>query len=144
MINGTLYFKETHVKEMLTMGRSTLPVRTETLMMKDSLEMTDTDRDRVVSHCRDAREQHIVITHGTDTMTETAKALAGARIGKTIVVTGAMIPYKFGSSDGFFNLGSALAFAQSLPHGVYIAMNGMAFDWQRVSKNRETGLFEET
>ena len=142
MINGTLYFKETHVKEMLQMGRSTLPVRIETLMMKDSLEMTDTDRDRVVSHCRDAREQHIVITHGTDTMTNTARALAGAGIGKTIVLTGAMIPYKFGSSDGFFNLGSALAFAQTLPHGVYIAMNGRAFDWQRVRKNRETGLFE--
>ena len=142
MINGTLYFKETHVKEMLQMGRSTLPVRIETLMMKDSLEMTDTDRDRVVSHCRDAREQHIVITHGTDTMTETAGALAAGRIEKTLVLTGAMIPYKFGSSDGFFNLGSALAFAQTLPHGVYIAMNGGAFDWQRVRKNRETGLFE--
>lgn len=142
MINGTLYFKETHVGEMLKTGRCTLPVRIETLMMKDSLEMDDIDRDIILSSCKSAGETQILITHGTDTMTVTAKHLAEARLSKTIVLTGAMIPYKFGSSDGFFNIGSALAFAQALPHGVYIVMNGQAFDWQKVRKNRETGLFE--
>jgi L-asparaginase len=142
MLQGTLYFKETHVREMLEMGRCTAPCRVDRLMMKDSLELTDDDRRLMVDTCKQARESHIVITHGTDTMTETAKTLADARVEKTIILTGAMIPYKFGSSDGFFNLGSAIAFAQSLPTGVYIAMNGQAFDWHKVRKNKETGVFE--
>jgi L-asparaginase len=116
-------------------------------MMIDSLEMTDADRARIVDECRQAHEQRIVITHGTDTMVETAQTLAGAfgsTGAKTIVLTGAMIPYAFGSSDGLFNLGSALSFVQVLPSGVYIAMNGRYFRWDRVRKNHETGMFDET
>jgi len=115
------------------------------LMMIDSLEMTDSDRALIVAHCRDAAESRVLITHGTDTMVETAAALAAAlpqAPGKTIVLTGAMIPYAFGSSDGLFNLGSALSFVQVLPPGVYIAMNGRCFQWDRVRKNKETGVFE--
>jgi L-asparaginase len=113
--------------------------------MIDSLEMTDADRALVVDQCRQAAESRILITHGTDTMVETAAALAAApppSTGKTIVLTGAMIPYAFGSSDGLFNLGSALSFVQVLPPGVYVAMNGRCFEWNRVRKNRETGVFE--
>ena len=112
-------------------------------MMIDSLEMTDDDRAMIVQNCRMAEEDRIVVTHGTDTMPETAKALGAARIeGKTIVLTGAMIPYAFGSSDGLFNLGSALSFVQTLPPGVYVAMNGMVFSWDNVKKVRQLGIFE--
>ena len=112
-------------------------------MMIDSLEMTDADRARIVEHCRQAAEPRIVITHGTDTMVETARALPRPQdTAKTIVLTGAMIPYAFGSSDGLFNLGSALSFVQALPPGVYLAMNGRCFEWDKVRKNRETGVFE--
>jgi L-asparaginase len=141
-IHGRLFFKDTHVGEMLKLGRSRVEVSVRTLMMIDSLEMTDADRQIIVSHCRQAQETRIVVTHGTDTMVETARALAEAATGKTIVLTGAMIPYAFGSSDGLFNLGSALSFVQVLPPGVYIAMNGTAFEWNRVRKNRQTGYFE--
>ena len=141
-IQGRLFFKDTHVAEMLTLGRSRVDVSVRTLMMIDSLEMTDADRQVIVAHCRQADEPRIVVTHGTDTMVDTARALAEAAIDKTIVLTGAMIPYAFGSSDGLFNLGSALSFAQVLAPGVYIAMNGTAFEWNRVRKNRETGYFE--
>ena len=141
-LSGTLFFKDTHVQEMLERGRSRLDLTVETVMMIDSLEMSDADRARVVSACRDARETRLVVTHGTDTMVETARALASGAPGKTIVLTGAMIPYAFGSSDGLFNLGSALSFAQVLPPGVYVAMNGQYFDWDKVRKNRETGAFE--
>jgi len=142
---GTLFFKDTHLPEMLRLGRSRLDVAVRTLMMIDSLEMTDADRGLIVDHCRAAPDSCIVITHGTDTMVETAAAIAGAdpAVGaKTIVLTGAMIPYAFGSSDGLFNLGSALSFVQLLPAGVYVAMNGRCFEWNRVRKNRETGVFE--
>ena len=139
---GTLFFKDTHLTEMLRLGRSRLDVTVRTLMMIDSLEMTDADRALIVEHCRRSEEQQIVITHGTDTMVETAAALAAGVTGKTIVLTGAMVPYAFGSSDGLFNLGSALSFAQTLPAGVYLAMNGRCFEWNRVRKNRETGVFE--
>ena len=111
-------------------------------MMVDSLDMTDADRESIVRNCAQCAESRIVITHGTDTMVETAAALARDVTGKTIVLTGAMIPYAFGSSDGLFNLGSALSFAQVLPPGVYIAMNGQHFRWDKVRKNRETGVFE--
>jgi L-asparaginase len=142
-INGRLFFKHTHIDEMLRLGRSLLDIEVQTLMMIDSLDMTPSDRAVIVDHCRRAAEPGILITHGTDTMVETGRALADARIDKTIVLTGAMIPYAFGSSDGLFNLGSALSFAQVLPSGVYIAMNGRWFPWNNVRKNRETGTFEE-
>jgi L-asparaginase len=141
-LTGKLYFRSTHVDEMLRRGRCMLDVEVETLMMVDSLEMTDADRELIVRNCAQCDETCIVITHGTDTMVETAAALAQGVPGKTIVLTGAMIPYAFGSSDGLFNLGSALSFAQVLPSGVYIAMNGQHFSWDKVRKNRESGVFE--
>tara|TARA_A100001037_G_scaffold287343_1_gene296650 strand:- start:995 stop:1483 length:489 start_codon:yes stop_codon:yes gene_type:complete len=141
-ITGELYFKDTHMREILDLGRSKLQVKIRTLMLIDSLEMTDADRRLILENCRAVDEGQIVITHGTDTMTTTAQVLAKADLGKTIVLTGAMIPYKFGSSDGLFNFGGALAFAQALIPGVYIAMNGRVFDWDKVIKNKETGVFE--
>ncbi len=141
-INGRLFFKDSHVREMLGLGRCQLPLSIRTLMMVDSLDMTGADRDLIVHACRTCPEQRIVITHGTDTMTETALVLTRSGIGKTIVLTGAMVPYKFGSSDGLFNLGSALAFVQSLTPGVYVAMNGRCFAGEEVRKNREMGIFE--
>jgi L-asparaginase len=140
---GQLYFKDTHLAEMLQRGRCRVPVTIRTVMMVDSLEMTDADRTLVVQNCLQSTEDRIVITHGTDTMTDTAAAIARAVSGKTVVLTGAMIPWAFGSSDGLFNLGSALSFVQVLPPGVYIAMNGKCFPWDRVRKNRERGEFEE-
>ena len=141
-IRGRLSFGDTHLPEMLRLGRSRVEVSIRTLMMIDSLDMTDADRDVIVRHCAQCADSRIVVTHGTDTMVETAAALARGVPGKTIVLTGAMIPYAFGSSDGLFNLGSALSFAQVLPPGVYIAMNGQHFAWDKVRKNRETGIFE--
>lgn len=141
-LEGRLHFRDTHVPEMLKLGRSRLPITVETLMLIDSLEMTDADRSRVVDACRRADEERIVITHGTDTMAATARAVGASQLPKTIVLTGAMVPYTFGSSDGLFNLGSALAFAQSLPHGTYVAMNGRALRWDDVHKDRRTGVFE--
>ncbi len=142
-LNGELYFKDTHLPELFKLGRSKVSVKIRTLMMVDSLQMTDIDRDLIADHCNKAEENKIIITHGTDTMTDTAKLLAQKITNKTIILTGAMIPYKFGSSDGLFNMGSALAFVQSLPHGVYIAMNGQYFNWDNVRKNKKTGVFEE-
>ena len=124
---GELFFKDTHIAEMLRLGRSRVEVTIRTIMMVDSLDMTDTDRALIVQNCLRSEEDRIVITHGTDTMTETAAAIARNVLGKTVVLTGAMIPYAFGSSDGLFNLGSALSFVQVLPAGVYIAMNGQCF-----------------
>src|SRR5215471_10725238 len=143
-LTGSLFFKDTHLPEMLRLGRSGIDASISTLMMIDSLEMTAADRERIVDECARAVETRILITHGTDTMVETAAALAAAPRSptKTIVLTGAMIPYAFGSSDGLFNLGSALSFVQVLPPGVYIAMNGRYFQWDRVRKNRDTGTFE--
>ena len=142
-LTGRLYFKDSHVLEMLKLGRSNLELEIRTLMMIDSLEMTDADRNLIVEQCRNEPERQIVITHGTDTMITTAQALAAQIKDKTIVLTGAMVPYKFGSSDGLFNLGSALAFAQTLQPGVYVAMNGRYFPADGVRKNRQTGIFEE-
>ena len=144
-LSGSLAFKETHLPEMLRLGRCRVDVAIATLMMIDSLDMTAADRARIVDRCRGARETHILITHGTDTMVETAHALATCTpplTEKTIVLTGAMVPYAFGSSDGLFNLGSALSFVQVLPPGVYVAMNGRYFPWDRVRKNKDTGVFE--
>lgn len=140
---GQLFFKDTHVAEMLRLGRCRAEVTIRTVMMMDSLEMSEADRALIVQNCAQAQEDRILITHGTDTMVETAAAIADAVPGKTVVLTGAMIPYAFGSSDGLFNLGSALSFAQVLPAGVYIAMNGKWFPWNEVRKNRERGEFEE-
>src|SRR6476620_9686110 len=142
-LTGSLFFKDTHLPEMLRLGRSRIDTSISTLMMIDSLEMTAADRARIVDECGRAAEMRILITHGTDTMVETAAALATTLPpGKTIVLTGAMIPYAFGSSDGLFNLGSALSFVQALPAGVYVAMNGRHFRWDQVQKNRATGVFE--
>jgi len=144
-LTGRLFFKDTHVPEMLRRGRCRLDVGVETVMMVDSLDLDDHGRAAIVDRCRAAPEHAIVITHGTDTMVETARALAAAALaGKTIVLTGAMVPYAFGSSDGLFNLGSALSFAQVLAPGVYVAMNGQYFPWDRVRKNRASGVFEAT
>lgn len=142
-LNGQLYFKDTHMTDLLEMGRNRMPVEIRTLMMVDSLEMTDEDRELIAHQCQQCDEKQIVITHGTDTMSVTARWIAERVKDKTIVLTGAMIPIKFGSSDGLFNLGSALAFAQTLPRGVYIVMNGRYFHWDNVRKNRESGVFEE-
>ncbi len=142
-LNGQLYFKDTHMSDLLEMGRNKAAVEIRTLMMVDSLEMTDEDRELIVYQCNNSDEDKIVITHGTDTMADTAKVLAEKVKNKTVVLTGAMIPIKFGSSDGLFNLGSALAFAQTLPAGVYVAMNGRYFNWDNVRKNKQTGVFEE-
>ncbi|HQX44117.1 MAG: asparaginase [Saprospiraceae bacterium] len=144
-VSGQLFFKDTHLNEILERGRCSLDLDVKTLMMVDSLEMTDSDREIILHNCQKTTSSHILITHGTDTMVKTAEALAKEKIiGKTIVLTGAMIPYAFGnSSDGFFNLGSALAFVQSLKSGIYIVMNGRYFDWDKVQKNTKTGFFEE-
>lgn len=147
-LGGKLFFKTTHVQEMLRLGRCKLKVDVRTLMMIDSLEMTEPDRLLILDSCQNAPEARIVVTHGTDTMAETARVL-GARAkddpkmkDKTVVLTGAIIPYAFGSSDGLFNLGAAVAFAQALGPGVFVAMNGRYFDWDNVRKNRNTGEFE--
>jgi L-asparaginase len=141
-LDGQLYFKDSHLPEMLELGRNLVPVEVRTLMMVDSLEMTDDDRNLVAEHCLKSPESKIIVTHGTDTMAETAIMLAAKIKNKTIVLTGAMIPYKFGSSDGLFNLGSALAFVQTLPAGVYVAMNGRYFHANNVRKNKESGVLK--
>lgn len=142
-INGRLFFKDSHLPEMLTLGRAKLPLEVRTLMMIDSLDMKDSDRSLIAEQCKASPGDRIVITHGTDTMADTARYIAERITGKTIVLTGAMIPYKFGSSDGLFNLGSALAFVQVLAPGVYVVMNGRYFTAAKVFKNKQTGIFEE-
>jgi len=141
-ITGELFFKQTHLGDMLRLGRCRLEVEVETLMMIDSLQMTDAGRRLILERCLSAPEHRIVITHGTDTMQQTAQVLGKAATGKTIVLTGAMVPYTFGSSDGMFNLGTALAFVQTLTRGVYVAMNGKCFSWREVRKNKARGIFE--
>lgn len=141
-LTGELFFKETHLHEMLRLGRSNLNLDITTLMMIDSLDMNDEHRELIANACKQAPHDKIIITHGTDTMAVTAKFLADTIKEKTIVLTGAMVPYKFGSSDGLFNLGSSLAFVQTLPHGVYVAMNGKYFEGNNVRKNKSTGEFE--
>jgi len=141
-IHGELVFGRTHVPDMLALGRCHVEIDVETLMMIDSLEMTDRDRALILERCATAPERRIVITHGTDTMEQTAAVLGKGLHGKTVVLTGAMVPYQFGSSDGMFNLGTAVAFVQALGPGVYVAMNGRWFDWKSVHKNRTLGVFE--
>jgi L-asparaginase len=141
-LTGELFFKATHIDDMLRLGRCRLDVKVETLMMIDSLEMADSGRQLILERCLAAPASRIVITHGTDSMEQTAAVLGQGTAGKTVVLTGAMVPYKFGSSDGMFNLGTALAFVQALEPGVYVAMNGRCFPWHSVRKNRELGIFE--
>ena len=142
-LDGSLFFKDTHLPEMLTLGRNRVPVDTRTLMMIDSLDMTDDDRETIAQNVAKTNEDQIIITHGTDTMVETAQVIAKKAKGKTVVLVGAMVPYKFGSSDGLFNLGAAIAFVQTLPAGVYIAMNGHYFSYDNCRKNKKIGEFEE-
>lgn len=142
-LNGQLFFKDTQMHDLLEMGRNKVPVVIRTLMMIDSLDMTAQDRELIVHQCIQCEEDKIIITHGTDTMAITAKVLAEHIKNKTVVLTGAMIPIRFGSSDGLFNMGCAMAFVQSLPPGVYVAMNGRYFTSDNVRKNRQTGIFEE-
>jgi len=141
-IRGSLTFKDSHLPEILKFVRCTVPIELELNQLVDSLDMQQSNRLKILESCRTAAEEQIVITHGTDTMAVTARALHEARVGKTVVLTGAMIPYAFGSSDGLFNLGSALSFAQVLEPGVYVAMNGRYFSWDNVRKNRDEGVFE--
>jgi L-asparaginase len=143
-VTGALFFKDTHVREMLRLGHSSLDLEIRTLMMIDSTEMTEVDREMILKSCTESSRPRIVISHGTDTMSQTARYLGERVKDKTVVLTGALVPYTFGSSDGLFNLGSALAFVQTLAPGVYVAMNGRCFDWDNVRKNRSTGRFEET
>ena len=143
-LSGKLYFNNSHMYELLQLGRCRLILDIETLMMVDSMEMLKTERNYIIKKCIEEPDQQIVITHGTDTMVETAHMLADSLPKKTIVLTGAMIPVKFGSSDGLFNMGSALSFVQALPSGVYIAMNGQVFNQKNVRKNKKLGIFEET
>ena len=142
-LTGELFFTKTHLKEILKLGRCKLPVSVTPLMLIDSLHMTDKHRVQILQACKKAREKNIVITHGTDTLEITAKYLGEKMIDKTIVLTGAMIPYKFGASDGIFNLASALSFAQVLPKGVYVAMNGKLFHYDNVMKDKSRGIFEK-
>ena len=143
-INGELFFEKTHLPEMLERSRCKLDVEVETLMMIDSLDMKFSDLKKIISKCKNSKHKRIVITHGTDTLVNTAKAIAKEKLDKTIVLTGALIPYEFGnSSDGFFNLGCALSFVQTFEKGVYITMHGKHFNWNEVKKNKEKGIFEK-
>ena len=142
-LTGELYFKNSHMYELLELGRCRLDVDIETLMMVDSIEMSKTERNYIIQKCIEEPLKQIIITHGTDTMVKTARILADAVNDKTIVLTGAMIPVRFGSSDGLFNMGSALSFVQALPSGVYIAMNGQIFNQENGRKNKKLGIFEE-
>jgi L-asparaginase len=142
-IKEKLTFVETHLPQMLKLGRCKVDVNIRTVMLIDSLNMTDEDRQIILENCKKSEEDKIVITHGTSTMTQTAKFLGKFIKDKTVVLTGAMSPYAFGSSDGLFNLGCAIAFAQTLPHGVYVAMNGRYFAHDNVRKNEKLGIFEE-
>lgn len=141
-ISQKLLLVDTHLPEMLENVRSRLDIQVEKLMFKDSLEMTEEDRHWMAEKCKTAPEDHIVITHGTDTIVESATRIASENLPKTIVLTGAMIPYKYDGSCALFNLGSALAYCQTLPHGVYVSMDGRYFNWDQVRKNKATGEFE--
>ena len=142
-ITGELFFHKTHIYDLLKLGRSQLNVKIETLMMIDSLEMTNNNRELIVKKCKQEKTDKIIITHGTDTMVQTAKLIADNIKKKTILLTGAMIPIQFGSSDGLFNLGSALSFIQVINPGVYITMNGRYFNYNNVYKNKKLGIFEK-
>ncbi|QNA87427.1 asparaginase [Massilia sp. Dwa41.01b] len=141
-LNGVLGFADSHMPAVLQRARMTIPVALEVLPLLDSLDMQDADRERVLAACQAATEKAIVIVHGTDTMPQTAAVLGAASLGKTIVLTGAMIPYEIANSDALFNLGFACGVAQTLPPGVYVGMNGQVFTWDNVTKNRAAGVFQ--
>ena len=148
-IRGQLTFKDTHLPDIIEQVRAGFPIAFELNQLVDSLDMQDENRQKVLTACRNAPEKLIVITHGTDTMTETAGVIGqafatgdAALAGKKIVLTGAMVPYSVSGSDALFNLGSAVMATQLLPAGVYITMNGRCFPWQAVKKNRALGVFE--
>jgi len=143
-INGKLFFEKTHLPEMIKRSKCNLDIKVKTIVMKDSLDLSDEDVSKIVNTCKKEQSNNIIITHGTDTMTNTARLIAEQKLSnKTIILTGAMIPYAFGSSsDGFFNLGCALSFVQTLKPGVYITMQGEYFEWNKVKKNSKKGIFE--
>ncbi len=140
--NGEMDFTESHIPELLELGRNRANIELEQAMLLDSLGMTDTDRQTILESCKSSVQDKILITHGTDTIVETATVLGEAKINKTIVLVGAMIPFVFKHSDANFNMGFALGAVQCLSHGVYVAMNGKVFAWDAVTKNREQGIFE--
>jgi L-asparaginase len=140
-LNGELDFSKTHIPQMLQQARCTAELDTQQLMLKDSLEMQDADRAAIYQACLATTAQQIIITHGTDTMVDTAKALAATLTGKTIVLVGAMVPYTIKNSDALFNLGCAVTAVQLLPAGIYLTMNGKVFNWDNVSKDKQAGLF---
>jgi L-asparaginase len=142
-IRGILTFKDTHLPEILKYVRCTLPIELELNQLIDSLDMHLANRLKILESCRRAPESHLVVTHGTDTMIETGRILGEAGLGKTVVLTGAMVPYSFSASDAVFNLGCAITAVQLLSPGVYVAMNGRVFSWERVRKHKKSGTFEE-
>lgn len=142
-LHGELTFKDTHLPEILEASRCTVPIEVEINQLIDSLEMQGTDRQRILESCRRSSQKRICITHGTDTMCETGQVLGQDNLDKTVVLTGAMIPYAVSRSDAVFNFGCSITAAQLLPSGVYIVMNGRIFNWDNVRKNRQTGVFEQ-
>lgn len=142
-LNGKLVFVNTHVEEMLKQADIKTDVVFEEVMLLDSLDITEPQRQEILQSCKDSKENKIIITHGTDTMVETAKLLGENIKDKTIVLTGSMVPYRFKDSDVLFNLGSAFAAVQTLPQGVFIAMQGKIFTWDNVKKDRTIGEFKE-
>lgn len=140
-LNGELTFPQTNLPAILKQARCTAEIEIQQLMLKDSLDMTDSDRDKIKQNCIATEAQQIVITHGTDTMVDTAKHLAQSLQDKTIVLVGAMVPYAIKQSDALFNLGSAIIAVQLLPVGLYITMNGQVFAWDKVYKDKQTGEF---
>lgn len=142
-LNGNLTFKDSHITEILKYVRITIPVTVEICKLKDSLFMDDTDRQHILNSCTASKQDNIIIIHGTDTMAKTAELLGKSNIEKTIVLTGAMVPYSIRNSDAMFNLGAAVSAVQLLNSGVYISMNGTAFPWKSVRKNKQLGIFEK-
>jgi L-asparaginase len=142
-LRGELTFSRSHLSNMLNQVRCKVGFSLEEIMLKDSLEMRGEDREEILKKCAHCSENNVVVTHGTDTMVETAQFLGKNLKRKTVALVGAMIPYAFGASDALFNLGCAFSAVQTLPPGVYITMNGKIFSWNNVRKNRESGEFEE-
>ena len=141
-LTGELTFDNSHLNEMLERSRSTVDIDSEVLFLKDSLDMTNEDRNLILSKCLECNENKVVITHGTDTMVETAQLLGEEIKDKVVILFGSMIPYSIDNSDALFNLGVALSAVQSKENGVYITMNGKVFNWNNVYKNKDKGLFE--
>lgn len=140
---GALTLDTSHLPEVIARSRINASILFEQLPLLDSLDMQDADRRRILDVCVAASEERILIIHGTDTMRETAEVLGRAALPKTIVLTGAMIPYEVKNSDALFNFGFALGALQFLAPGIYIAMNGQVFPWDRVMKNRAQGRFQK-